>query len=53
MRVPVAHLRGEAEYFHQIDVELCDKISRRAELKENGSALRNPLRYMSQRYLAH
>ena len=44
MRVPVAHLRGEAEYFHQIDVELCDKISRRAELKEKRQRLEESLK---------
>ncbi|MCE5306294.1 MAG: hypothetical protein LLG20_01505 [Acidobacteriales bacterium] len=44
MRVPVAHLRGEAEYFHQLDVELCDKIFRRAEFKEKRQRLEESLK---------
>ncbi len=34
MRQQALHLRGEAEYFHELDVELCDKAFRRAEFQE-------------------
>lgn len=34
MRQQAVHLRGEEEFFHELDVELCDKAFRRAELQE-------------------
>lgn len=34
MRQQAGHLRGEDEYFHELDVELSERISRRAHLLE-------------------
>lgn len=39
MRQQTARLRGEEEYFHQLDVELCDKIFRLAESREERQRL--------------
>ena len=39
MRQQAAHLRGEEEFFHELDVELCDKAFRRAQLEEKRHGL--------------
>jgi len=43
MRQQVAHLRGEAEYSHELDVELFDRASRLATLEERRHRLQETL----------